>query len=169
MLSAVIVAGVMGPLDRNRVEPAAAEIPATEAFSSDTSLLEGPLDAAVRISRRTPIAVVGLRDAILVLTDDATLVAHKSQAQKVKELVSKLAAAKEFKTGSRGFYANQKMEIDGKRYQVQVKDNLNAGTEWQNLGAPVTASGRTCPPWISPTTEGRVVIMKCRCPATRSR
>ena len=28
---------------------------------------------------------------------------------------------KEFKTGSRGFYANQKMEIDGKRYQVQLQ------------------------------------------------
>ena len=28
---------------------------------------------------------------------------------------------KEFKTGSRGFYANQKMEIAGKRYQVQVQ------------------------------------------------
>lgn len=41
--------------------------------------------------RRTPIAVVGLRDAILVQTDDATLLAHKSQAQKVKELVKRLA------------------------------------------------------------------------------
>jgi mannose-1-phosphate guanylyltransferase len=39
---------------------------------------------------RTPIAVVGLRDAILVQTDDATLLAHKSQAQKVKELVKRL-------------------------------------------------------------------------------
>jgi mannose-1-phosphate guanylyltransferase len=42
-------------------------------------------------ARRTPIAVVGLRDSILVQTDDATLLAHKSQAQKVKELVKKLA------------------------------------------------------------------------------
>jgi mannose-1-phosphate guanylyltransferase len=41
--------------------------------------------------RRTPIAVVGLRDAILVQTDDAVLLAHKSQAQKVKELVKRLA------------------------------------------------------------------------------
>jgi mannose-1-phosphate guanylyltransferase len=40
--------------------------------------------------RRTPIAVVGLRDSILVQTDDATLLAHKSQAQKVKELVKRL-------------------------------------------------------------------------------
>ena len=41
--------------------------------------------------RRTPIAVVGLRDSILVQTNDAVLLAHKSQAQKVKELVKKLA------------------------------------------------------------------------------
>jgi mannose-1-phosphate guanylyltransferase len=46
-------------------------------------------DARTR-DRRTPIAVVGLRDSILVQTDDATLLAHKKQAQKVKELVKKL-------------------------------------------------------------------------------
>ena len=28
---------------------------------------------------------------------------------------------KEFKTGSKGFYANAKTEIDGKRYQVQIQ------------------------------------------------
>lgn len=28
---------------------------------------------------------------------------------------------KEFKTGSKGFYANSKTEIDGKRYQVQIQ------------------------------------------------
>ncbi|MEW6306565.1 MAG: mannose-1-phosphate guanylyltransferase [Verrucomicrobiota bacterium] len=44
-----------------------------------------------RTKTRTPIAVVGQRDSILVLTDDATLLAHKSQAQKVKELVKKLS------------------------------------------------------------------------------
>jgi len=43
-----------------------------------------------RTKNRTPIAVVGLRDSILVQTDDAVLLAHKSQAQKVKELVKKL-------------------------------------------------------------------------------
>jgi hypothetical protein len=31
------------------------------------------------------------------------------------------AAQKEFKTGSRGYYANGKAEIDGKRYQVQIQ------------------------------------------------
>jgi mannose-1-phosphate guanylyltransferase len=50
-----------------------------------------------RTRTRTPIAIVGLRDSIIVQTDDATLVAHKSQAQKVKELVAKLAASKEYK------------------------------------------------------------------------
>jgi mannose-1-phosphate guanylyltransferase len=44
-----------------------------------------------RTKNRTLIAVVGLRDSILVQTNDATLLAHKSQAQKVKELVRKLA------------------------------------------------------------------------------
>jgi mannose-1-phosphate guanylyltransferase len=45
-----------------------------------------------RTKNRTPIAVVGLRDSILVQTDDAVLLAHKSQTQKIKELVKKLAA-----------------------------------------------------------------------------
>jgi len=48
-------------------------------------------------ARRTPIAVVGLRDSILVQTDDATLLAHKSQAQKVKELVRKLSEHQDFR------------------------------------------------------------------------
>jgi mannose-1-phosphate guanylyltransferase len=49
-----------------------------------------------RTKHRTPIAVVGLTDSILVQTDDAVLLAHKSQAQKVKELVKKLAAEKKY-------------------------------------------------------------------------
>ncbi len=44
-----------------------------------------------RTKNKTPIAVVGLRDSILVQTDDAVLLAHKSQAQKIKELVKRLA------------------------------------------------------------------------------
>jgi mannose-1-phosphate guanylyltransferase len=50
-----------------------------------------------RTKNRTPIAVVGLRDSILVMTDDATMLAHKSQAQKIKDLVKKLAETKEYK------------------------------------------------------------------------
>jgi mannose-1-phosphate guanylyltransferase len=42
-------------------------------------------------ARRTPIGCAGLRDSILVLTDDAVLLAHKSQAQKIKDLVRKLS------------------------------------------------------------------------------
>jgi hypothetical protein len=50
-----------------------------------------------RTKNRAPIAVVGLRDAILVMSDDATLLAHKSQAQAVKALVAKLAANPKYK------------------------------------------------------------------------
>jgi len=50
-----------------------------------------------RKKHRTPITVVGLRDSIFVQTDDATLLAHKSQAQRVKELVKRLAESKEYK------------------------------------------------------------------------
>lgn len=44
----------------------------------------------------------------------------------IKDAAGKLLATfplpqKEFKTGSRGFYANGKAEIDGKRYQVQIQ------------------------------------------------
>jgi mannose-1-phosphate guanylyltransferase len=47
-------------------------------------------------SRRTPICLVGLRDTIVVQTDDATLIAHKSQSQKIKDLVRLLAADPRF-------------------------------------------------------------------------
>jgi mannose-1-phosphate guanylyltransferase len=50
-----------------------------------------------RTKNRTPIAVVGLRDSILVQTDDAVLLAHKSQAQKIKDLVKKLAENKAYR------------------------------------------------------------------------
>lgn len=32
-----------------------------------------------------------------------------------------MASEKQFKTGSRGFFGMSKLEIDGKRYQVQVQ------------------------------------------------
>jgi ACT domain-containing protein len=38
------------------------------------------------------------------------------------QMISVLTVApKEFKTGSRGFYSNTKIEIDGKRYQAQIQ------------------------------------------------
>lgn len=50
------------------------------------------------------------------------------------ELINILTAQpKTFKTGSRGFYANAKAEIEGKRYQVQIQlveiGSKNAGGE----------------------------------------
>lgn len=50
-----------------------------------------------RTRNRTPVAIVGLRDSIVVQTDDVTMVAHKSQAQKIKDMVRKLAETKEYK------------------------------------------------------------------------
>ena len=47
--------------------------------------------------QRTTIAVVGLRDCVIVQTADALLVANKRDAGKVKELTAKLAADKAFK------------------------------------------------------------------------
>lgn len=44
-----------------------------------------------RTRGRGPVALVGIRDSIIVLTDDATLVAAKSEAQQIKALVRKLA------------------------------------------------------------------------------
>ncbi len=50
-----------------------------------------------RTKNRTPIAVVGISDSIIVQTDDVTMVAHKSQAQKIKDMVKKLAGDKKYK------------------------------------------------------------------------
>lgn len=47
-----------------------------------------------RKKNRTPICLVGVKDSIIVQTDDATLVAAKSEAQKIKQLVAKLGADK---------------------------------------------------------------------------
>ena len=45
-----------------------------------------------RTKKQTPITLVGIKDAIIVLADDATLVASKNEAQKIKDLVKKLGA-----------------------------------------------------------------------------
>ena len=50
-----------------------------------------------RTKNRTPIALVGVKDTIVVQTDDALMVAHKSEAQKIKELVKHLGSTKQFK------------------------------------------------------------------------
>ncbi|MBM4424735.1 MAG: hypothetical protein FJ030_15340 [Chloroflexi bacterium] len=38
-----------------------------------------------------------------------------------KAIGAMTAPPKDFKTGSKGFYANGKLEIEGKRYQVQIQ------------------------------------------------
>lgn len=38
-----------------------------------------------------------------------------------KLLATTTVAPKNFKTGSRGYYANGKLEMDGKRYQMQIQ------------------------------------------------
>jgi len=43
----------------------------------------------------------------------------KTEAGKTLTVLS--VTAKDFRTGSRGYYANQKLEIDGKRYQMQIQ------------------------------------------------
>jgi mannose-1-phosphate guanylyltransferase len=58
---------------------------------------EGNIVFDARTKNRTPIALVGMRHCILVQTDDAVLLVHKSQAQKVKEMVRKMAEDKEYK------------------------------------------------------------------------
>lgn len=50
-----------------------------------------------RTKAKSPIALVGISDSILVLTDDAVMLAHKSQSQKIKQLVAKLAEHPRFK------------------------------------------------------------------------
>lgn len=50
-----------------------------------------------RSGKPSPIALVGVRDSIVVATDDALLVAAKGEAQKIKELVKKLGKDKRWK------------------------------------------------------------------------
>jgi mannose-1-phosphate guanylyltransferase len=50
-----------------------------------------------RKKNRTPVALVGVREMVIVQTDDALLVADLKQAQKIKELVAKLAADPKYK------------------------------------------------------------------------
>ena len=46
---------------------------------------------------RKPIAIVGLRDCVIVQTDDTTLVAHKRATSKMRDLVLKLASSNSHK------------------------------------------------------------------------
>jgi mannose-1-phosphate guanylyltransferase/mannose-6-phosphate isomerase len=86
------------------------------------ALLEDADDCYVRTDGRL-VAVVGLKDAIVVSTGDAVLAMHRSRAQDVKKIVDRLKAAArpEATTHNRGdrpwgFYESL---ISGDRFQVK--------------------------------------------------
>ena len=54
-------------------------------------------DCIVLSDKKHLVAMVGVRDLVIVHTDDATLICHKDQAQKVRDVVKKLAAEKKYK------------------------------------------------------------------------
>ena len=69
---------------------------------------------------------------------------------------------KEFKTGSRGFYANGKIEIDGKRYQAQISSwrlgarslKLKPNRKWWVRQGWISIHPATCCPlYPMPTIE----------------
>jgi mannose-1-phosphate guanylyltransferase/mannose-6-phosphate isomerase len=85
-------------------------------------LLEASQDCYVR-SDGMLTAVVGLKDAIVVVTDDVALVMHRDQAQDVKTVVDRLKAAGRHQAVSHnrtyrpwGFYESL---ITGDRFQVK--------------------------------------------------
>ena len=49
-----------------------------------------------RTRNRAPIAIVGISDMVVVQTDDATMVAHQPESQKIKQLVARLARHNRF-------------------------------------------------------------------------
>ncbi|MDG1892117.1 MAG: sugar phosphate nucleotidyltransferase [Verrucomicrobiota bacterium] len=50
-----------------------------------------------RPKRGTPIALVGIKDCIVVQTEDACMVASKSHAQQIKDLVRKISSLEKFR------------------------------------------------------------------------
>ncbi len=85
-------------------------------------LLEGARDCYVR-SDGIATAVVGLSDAVVVVTEDAVLAMHRDRAQDVKKVVDRLKAAKRHEAVAHnrvyrpwGFYESL---IQGERFQVK--------------------------------------------------
>ncbi len=85
-------------------------------------VLEGAKDCYVR-SDGIVTAVVGLQDAVVVVTEDAVLAMHRDRAQDVKKVVEQLRAAKRHEATSHnrvyrpwGFYESL---IQGDRFQVK--------------------------------------------------
>ncbi len=85
-------------------------------------LLEGAANCYVR-SDGIATAVVGLSDAVVVVTEDAVLAMHRDRAQDVKKVVDRLKAAKRHEAVAHnrvyrpwGFYESL---IQGERFQVK--------------------------------------------------
>ena len=85
-------------------------------------VLEGAENCYVR-SDGMLAAVVGLKDAVIVVTEDAVLAMHRDQAQDVKKIVDRLKAAKRHEAVAHnrvyrpwGFYESL---IQGDRFQVK--------------------------------------------------
>jgi len=53
-------------------------------------------DARLKKNRK-PIAIVGLRDCVIVQTDDTALFAHKKATPKMRDLIVKIARSKSHK------------------------------------------------------------------------
>jgi len=92
-------------------------------------LLEGARDCYVR-SDGILTAVVGLRDAVVVVTEDAVLAMHRSRSQDVKKVVDRLRASGRHEAVAHnrsyrpwGFYESL---IRGERFQVK-RIVVNAG------------------------------------------
>jgi len=92
-------------------------------------LLESAYDCYVR-SDGIVTAVVGLRDAVVVVTEDAVLAMHRSRSQEVKKVVDRLRAAGRHEAVAHnrsyrpwGFYESL---IQGNRFQVK-RIMVNAG------------------------------------------
>jgi mannose-1-phosphate guanylyltransferase / mannose-6-phosphate isomerase len=90
--------------------------------ASGDVLLEGAKNCFVR-SDAMLTAVVGLEDAVVVVTDDAVLAMHRDRAQDVKKIVDRLKAAKRAEATSHrrvyrpwGYYEGISL---GERFQVK--------------------------------------------------
>lgn len=87
--------GAWPALARHLAADAAGNCSVGDFIHTDSS---GNIVFDARTKTRTLTAIIGLQDCIVVHTDDATLVAHKAKAQKIKDLVGELAKTERFKS-----------------------------------------------------------------------
>src|SRR5438105_14192028 len=78
-----------------------------------------------------------------------------------KSLGSVTVAPKNFKTGSRGYYANGKIELDGRRYQLQIQL-----VEIGSKGTPEPKPAPESTTALEPGPESKPAPKACPCDAT---